>query len=133
MKEKHKRLIMQKFPWYDYSYFIELMELWLRESAYKHENQGYCVSSGKTAKQLRIAAHLCKRIREDDYSNPFWFGEVSIHSSLDITRPSQKVCWSHKPNKKVFRLCQQRQLKQRQKDIKMLTELINKQILGWWD
>lgn len=133
MKEKHKRLIMNKFPWYDYSYFIELMELWLKESAYRHENQGHCVSSGKTAKQLRIAAHLCKRIREDDYSNPFWFGEVSIHSNLDINMPSQKVRWSHKPNKKVFRLCQQRQLKQRQKDIKMLTELINKQILGWWD
>lgn len=133
MKEKHKRLIMQKFPWYDYSYFLELMELWLKEASYKHENQGYCVSSSKTAKQLRIAAHLCKRIREDDYSNPFWFGEVAIETDFDLQRVNQKVRWRHKPNKKVFRLCQQRQLKQRQKDIKMLTELINKQILGWWD
>ena len=133
MKEKHKRLIMQKFPWYDYGYFLGLMNLWASESARLHETQGHCVGSPKTARQLKLVAHLCERIVKDDYSNPFWFGEVKIDTDLDVTRPSQKLRFSYRPSKKVFKLCQSKQQRQRKADIEMLTRLINKNLLGWWD
>ena len=133
MKNKHKRLIMQKYPWYDYSFFLELMELWFREAAYKHENQGYCVNSDKVAKQLRIAAHLCKRINEDDYADPHWFGKVNIESNFSSNKSHNTVRFIYLPSKKIYRLCVKRRAKQRQADLDMLTRLINKNLFGWWD
>lgn len=133
MKNKHKRLILQKYPWYDYSFFLELMELWFREAAYRHETQGYCVNSDKTAKQLRIAAHLCKRINEDDYSDPHWFGKVTIDSDFYSDKPHRTVRFIYQPNKKIYRLCAERRAKQKQADLDMLTRLINKNLFGWWD
>lgn len=133
MKNKFKRQLMTKFHWWDHSYFLELMETWLREASRMHSTKGQFVGSNKVARQMLIAATLCKRIREDDYKNPFWFGEVTIKTSLDLSYTKGKVWFIHKPNKKVFKHCMKKQAKQKQTDLEMLTGIINKNLFGWWD
>ena len=133
MKNKFKRQLMTKFHWWDHYYFLELMETWLREASRMHSTKGQFVGSKKVARQMLIAATLCKRIREDDYKNPFWFGEVTIETSLDLSYTKGKVWFIHKPNKKVFKYCMKKQAKQKKADLEMLTGIINKNLFGWWD
>ena len=129
MKNKFRRQLMTKFSWWDHSYFLELMETWLREASRMHNSKGHFTSSNKVARQMLIAATLCKRIREDDYQNPFWFGEVGIDFNIE----QRRVFFTHKPNKKVFKYCQNKQVKQKKADLEMLTSIINKNLFGWWD
>lgn len=133
MKNKFKRQLMTKFSWWDHSYFLELMETWLREASRMHNSKGHFTGSKKVAKQMLIAATLCKRIREDDYKNPFWFGEVSIETDLFEGIKNCNFQWVHKPNKKVFMYCIKKQAKQKQADLEMLTSIINKNLFRWWD
>ena len=133
MKNKFKRQLMTKFSWWDHSYFLELMETWLREASHMHNSKGHFTSSNKVAKQMLIAATLCKRIREDDYKNPFWFGEVGIDFNIEQHSPRSRVFFTHKPSKKVFKYCMKKQANQRKSDLEMLTSIINKNLFGWWD
>ena len=133
MKNKFRRQLMTKFSWWDHSYFLELMETWLREASRMHNSKGHFTSSNKVARQMLIAATLCKRIREDDYKNPFWFGEVGIGFNIEKHSPRSRVFFTYKPNKKVFKYCQNKQAKQKKADLEMLTSIINKNLLGWWD
>ena len=134
MKNKFKRQLMTKFNWWDYSSFLELMETWLREASRMHDTKGhFTTSSKKTARQMLIAATLCKRIREDNYQNPFWFGEVGINFDVRSATPRSRVIFTHKPNKKVFKYCMKKQAKQRKADLEMLMSIINKNLFGWWD
>ena len=133
MKNKFRRQLMTKFHWWDHNYFLELMETWLREASRMHNSKGHFKGSKKVARQMLIAATLCKRIREDDYKNPFWFGEVGIDFNIEQHSPRSRVFFTYKPNQKVFKYCQKRQAKQKQADLEMLTGIINKDLFGWWD
>ena len=133
MKNKFKRQLMTKFNWWDYSSFLELIETWLREASRMHDTKGHFTGSKKVAKQMLIAATLCKRIREDDYKNPFWLGEVGIGFRIEPFSPRSRGIFTYKPNQKVFKYCQKRQARQKQADLEMLTRIINKNLFGWWD
>ena len=133
MKNKFKRQLMTKFSWWDHSYFLELMETWLREASRMHNTKGHFTGSKKVARQMLVAATLCKRIREDDYQNPFWFGEVGIDSNIKTHSPRSHVVFTYKPSKKIFKYCRKKQANQRKADLEMLTSIINKNLFGWWD
>ena len=133
MKNKFKRKLMTEFSWWDHSYFLELMETWLREASRMHNTKGHFTGNKKVARQMLVAATLCKRIREDDYQNPFWFGEVGIDSNIKTHSPRSQVVFTYKPSKKVFKYCMKKQAKQRKADLEMLTSIINKNLFGWWD
>ena len=108
MKNKFRRQLMTKFSWWDHNYFLELMETWLREASRMHNIKGHLTGSKKVARQMLVAATLCKRIREDDYKNPFWFGEVGIDFNIEKHSLRSRVFFTHKPSKKVFNYCQNR-------------------------
>ena len=133
MKNKFKRQLMTKFSWWDHSYFLELMETWLRDASRMHNTKGHFTGSKKIARQMLVAATLCKRIREDDYQNPFWFGEVGIDSNIKTHSPRSHVVFTYKPSKKIFKYCRKKQANQRKADLEMLTSIINKNLFGWWD
>ena len=133
MKNKFKRQLMTKFSWWDHSYFLELMETWLREASRMHNTKGHFTGNKKVARQMLVAATLCKRIREDDYQNPFWFGEVGIDSNIKTHSPRSHVVFTYKPSKKIFKYCRKKQANQRKADLEMLTSIINKNLFGWWD
>lgn len=133
MKNRFKRQLMTKFSWWDHSYFLELMETWLREASRMHNTKGHFTGNKKVARQMLVAATLCKRIREDDYNNPFWFVEVGINSDVKPATPRARVVFTYKPSKKIFKYCQKKQAKQRQSDLEMLTSIINKNLFRWWD
>ena len=133
MKNKFRRQLMTKFNWWDYSSFLELMETWLREASRMHDTKGHFTGSKKVARQMLIAATLCKRIREDNYQNPFWFGEVGIDSNIKTHSPRSHVVFTYKPSKKIFKYCRKKQANQRKSDLEMLMSIINKNLFGWWD
>jgi len=55
--------------WWDYSYFLELQQMWLEESSRMHKDYGITTESEQTAKEMKICVELLERIRTDqDYS-----------------------------------------------------------------
>ncbi len=51
----------------DYSHLLQLMEVALREMRDQHRDFPITADASECAKQLTIAAELCRRIREDNY------------------------------------------------------------------
>jgi hypothetical protein len=52
---------------WDHAYLLEIMEFKFRRMAIYHETKGHTVNRMRTARQLRVGATLCKRLREDTY------------------------------------------------------------------
>lgn len=47
---------------WDHHYLLKLMEFKFRKMAAYHETQGHTLQAPKTARQLKVAATLCKRL-----------------------------------------------------------------------
>ena len=123
MKTKHKNRFLNSYKWWDYSYLLQAMEDWCDNASTQHSKHGHLVSSDKTAKQMKVAAALIKRIREDEYHNnlnkvfpcrnktamdKFCLGEHSLEWNMD----SDLL---------------------RKQDLQYLMKFMEKHILGWWD
>lgn len=131
---------------WDYSRLLAMMERKLRRMSDHLAKHGHTVGSDRHAKQLKIAAELCKRIRLDAYEDPFMvkldekYGRLEMSSEptnnprlaeLIIKRPrvngdeareraaSQRI-WKHAET-------------QKKADIQMLGRLFDKHLLNWWD
>jgi hypothetical protein len=50
----------------DYAPTLEMMEIAFKEISRAHTEHGNLVSSDRTAKQTRVVAELCRRLREED-------------------------------------------------------------------
>ena len=123
MKTKHKNRFLNSYKWWDYSYLLQAMEDWLENSSKQHSKHGHLVSSDKTAKQMKVAAALIKRIREDEY-----------HDNLNKVFPCRnktaidKFCLGEHAlewNRDSDLL--------RKQDLQYLMKFMEKHILGWWD
>jgi hypothetical protein len=52
---------------WDQNYLLRMMEFKFKRMALLHETHGHLVRAPKTARQLRIAATLCRRLYEEPY------------------------------------------------------------------
>lgn len=70
MKKKFRKDFHREFPWYDYTFLLEAMMLWLNNASKRHKDDGHLLRSHHEAKQLRIVSCVLKRIIDDNYDAP---------------------------------------------------------------
>src|SRR5574343_1593869 len=130
-----------KDHWWDSSFLLILMERKLQYDAKRYEKYGIACGCDDRAKQMRLAAAICKRLIDDDYKTP-WDWEDREHSKLfmkhmEITtrKVGDLICHTSKgfnPEKKLVdasRFAHERRIYLRDYDLKYLCTFLNKHIL----
>lgn len=114
MKNKHKRQFLNAYKWYDYSFLLMAMEDWLDNASKVTMKKGTHLNADKVAKKMKICAELCKRVREDEPQR----NEVFTQRNYVGNFISEKFSY---------------QEKRRKANLSLLTTMLNKHLLGFWD
>lgn len=107
---KYFRVIWEDRDW-DWVFIIYLLEFKLRNVAAHERKFGHHLTSKRDARNIEIAAGLCKRILEDDYAK-LATSEINPYATKE---------WG------------QRWEYLQKQDIDYLFRFIAKNIRGWWD
>ena len=100
-------VLWNNWDW-DFCFLLIIMEHKLNRMASRFESKGCAVDSKKMARQIRICALLCERIKKDNYdSGPFW-----IHSTTNWLYYTESII---------------------DQDVRLLTKMLNKHMRTWWD
>ncbi|QVV97205.1 hypothetical protein 1992IndM4_0165 [Vibrio phage ICP1] len=129
MKKKFRKEFHREFPWYDYTFLLEAMMLWLNNTSKRHRDDGHLLRSHRTAEQLRIVSGVLRRIIDDEYDTP---------NKVFISRNRKSSCgnifkddweWMEDFEYLDFKW----QDKRRQADIDFAFDMMKKKLLSWWD
>lgn len=124
MKKKFRKDFRREFPWYDYTFLLEVMTLWLDNASKHHSKDGHLLRSHHTAKQLRIVSGVLKRIIDDNYDAP---------NKVFISRNKMTSCAKMFGSEEVGYLDFKWQNKRRQADIDFVFDMFKRCLLTWWD
>ena len=153
MKTKFKRQFHDKFKWWDHSYMLEAIELWASNASYKHLTKGHHLNNEVVAKDLKILAELAKRLKNDDYNDPWFLPDyesehfsVPIEGSdlIELKTKNYKVVYNNPERKetidsneetvyKIIKLKGKHHQRQREQDLEMFCNLIKRRLFNWWD
>ena len=153
MKNKFKRQFHDKFKWWDYSYMLEVIELWASNASYKHLTKGHHLNNESVAKDLKVLAELAKRLKNDDYNDPWFLPDyeselfsVPIEGSdlIELKTKNYKVVYNNPERKetidsneetvyKIIKLKGKHHKRQREQDLEMFCNLIKRKLFNWWD
>lgn len=108
---------------WDSAYLLVMMERKLRRMADHIGTYGHHVGSERDAKQLRVAAELCRRVRLDQYND----------AALNRLKQREGLNWNDaaqsKKRMRIYKMSEAR----RKADIRMIGRLFDKHLLSWWD
>lgn len=137
--------IIWKDRWYDDSFFLKILEHKLLYNAVRFEKLGLGVTSEDDAKRMRVAAALCKRIYEDNYTTP-WDEEAREDSRERFSyMRSNKVerngvifytSQGYEPDPRRTKMSKwafERKNQMRALDLEELLRIFRKHLFGWWD
>lgn len=133
----------------DFSYLLTLMEFKMRRMGDHIIEHDIIVSAPKIGQELKLAAELCKRIREDNYAAvplaklDAEYGELSITHAptedanlkeliIDRVKAPRGTAEYELVKKKERKIFDQARA-QRERDKEYLFNLMNKRIDFWWD
>jgi hypothetical protein len=142
-------LIWHDRDW-DYSFMLSLWELKFRRMAHQHLVYGHHVDHEKMARQLRVCAELCARIRDDKYADAAGekhdkkWGEMKM---VTLPKRNPNACSvgtrfirefaetdkEREQERKEFMRYIRHAEQQRANDLKLLGDTIAKNCLNWWD
>ena len=143
----YRKILWRDRNW-DWGYIYRLLELKLRLMSQEFRENGHHVGSELSAQRLLVAAELCRRIYEDNYSDiPLkrheakWgklnWGSEPIEGSnchrLLISRPNATSEKLHEQERKETLAIHQAADSQKQADLDYLCKLLSKYSFGWWD
>lgn len=138
--------IIWKDRWWDSSFLLRILEAKLRYDSKRYAKYGHHVGNEREARQMLVAAVLCKRLADQNYTTP-WDQERDVHvnqffdhiNSNSITLPNGVTLHSSRGfvpdpllNKKA-RWATEREDEMAKQDLELLTNVIRKHLLGWWD
>jgi hypothetical protein len=130
---------------WDHYYLLKLLEFKFRNMAVACGDEGHHVNSDREGRQLRVCAHLVKRIREDDYfknlAGPIEYrrsGKVlSTYRTHLRTRRFGYISPVHRNGIAVtwneYKRLHDQAEKQKHDDLALLTTMIRRHLLTWWD
>ena len=127
MKKSHKSKFLNSYKWYDYTFLLQAMEDWIDNASKQTNKHGSLVRSPQTAKEMKIAASLIKRIREDEIytkKNEVFNGRNNTYGSGMVKRLGVEPFTYTSP---------QIEKAHRKQDIKFMFDFIAKHLLTWWD
>jgi hypothetical protein len=123
------RKALWRFKAYDYTGLLLFMETATKDIHECHKNHGHLMRSEQTAKELLVVSKLCKRIREDKYTDEVkgyrpkegsFFGGKFYQ--IPNTLPSIKSKHFYKMRENV-----------RKNDLELLCKILNRKLLTFWD
>lgn len=125
-----KFAMRKAYFWWDYLYLFEHMHDWFEYASKRHNEWGMCASRDKTSRQLAIASEICKRlstgyIEENAYNVVF---------GPDYLR--RPITFPYTPTEEESRKYAQLYIFEKQSykyHLELLTKLISKHSLTWWD
>lgn len=125
-----KFAMKKAYFWWDYSYLFGHMHDWFEYASKRYKERGVCTSSDKTSRQLAVASEICKRlstgyIEENAYN--VVFGPDYLRGL--ITFPYTPT---EEESKKYTKLCRFEK-QSYEYHLELLTKLISKHSLTWWD
>jgi len=102
---------------WDWAYLLAVMEFKFRGMQESFEKYGHLEGNEKHAREVRICAVLCNRMRKDEYLEHF-VGSLEAHI--------------HAPLKVRDRAYAHEQMMQKQ-DLEYLLKLMRRKLRCWWD
>jgi hypothetical protein len=126
----YKTIIWKDRDW-DKHFLLKLMEFKFRRMSEHHTKYGHFQRSDETAKELMIAANLCRRLSEDNYMENWNTGHNIIFPDIEFEgnrlKPmseadGKKLRWSFEMSEKVH-----------QHDLDLLAKMISRKLRTWWD
>ena len=153
MKNRHKRQFLETFKWYDYSYLLQAVELWCANASKMHLTKGHHLNNEVVAKDLKVLAELAKRLKNDDYNDPWFLPDyesehfsVPIEGSdlIELKTKNYKVVYNNPERKetidsneetvyKIVNLNLKHRNRVRKQDLEMFCNLIKRKLFNWWD
>ena len=153
MKNKAKRQFHNQFKWWDHSYMLEAIELWAENAAKMHLTKGHHLNNEVVAKDLKVLAELAKRLKNDDYNDPWFLPDyesehfsVPIEGSdlIELKTKNYKVVYNNPERKetidsnketvyKIVNLNLKHRNRVRKQDLEMFCNLIKRKLFNWWD
>lgn len=124
MKKKFRKQFHREFPWYDHTFLLEAMTLWLNNASKRHKEDGHLLRSNHTSKQLRIVSGVLRRIIDDEYDTP-----NKVFTSRNQVTSHAKMFDIEEFEYLDFKW----QDKRRKADIDFAFDMMKKQLLNWWD
>lgn len=141
---RFRKVIWAFRPW-DHSYLLNIMEKTFTEMVKAHE-PGHLVKAPRTAKELKMAALLCKRLSEQNYyekEHHEYFERVTLKfipikddatglglSEMTHVYKEPLEAYDLERRHKVLNKLEAKVIKN---DLDLLSKLINKHLLSWWD
>lgn len=112
---------------FDQCYLLELMEFKLGRMAKLHQNTGHLQRCLTTAKQLRVASELCRRVRVDEYCE---LAYARHREKWGTGWPPETI---QPKEAKEYRVIMEHEAYMQKQDLVYLGKLFAKHCLTWWD
>jgi hypothetical protein len=132
---------------------LEAIELWAENAAKMHLTKGHHLNNEVVAKDLKVLAELAKRLKNDDYNDPWFLPDyesehfsVPIEGSdlIELKTKNYKVVYNNPERKetidstqetvyKIIKLKGKHHQRQREQDLEMFCNLIKRKLFNWWD
>jgi len=132
---------------FDHAYLFTMLEYKFSRMEKLFRKYGHLVSSDRNAHTTMICKNLCKRLADDDYTNPYekrnrphteWFRkklQEAMHRELD-----EKGCIVivrhyklDEPDSRWILPAHEHEVYLADQDLELLCKLIQKHSRGWWD
>lgn len=118
------------YPWYDYSSFYAHMQDWFEYASKRYTERGVCKGSDKVAKQMAVAAEICRRFATSYLED----NAYNVVFGPEYRGTPKKFPWSPTDDerKKYAQLWKVEERDQKY-HLELLTKIICKHSLMWWD
>ena len=133
---KRKKKLLKHYPWWDYTSMLYMIRDWTAHASKMHKEQGTHLNADALARKLKLISLLCDRLIKDDYQeHKVLFPKVAME--IEYKGKGVYVPSKYTPNEETYKRITKRNNKhierQRNEDLKYLTELINKHLFDFWD
>jgi len=128
---------------WDESFFFRILEVKLKLMEDYFKNYGISVDAEKDAHNIEICRNLCKRLHEQDYTNPYEKRNKLVLSRPLTTEPIKNkegktvaeriVFHDTESERKYFLLADDHEQYLEKQDIEYLCKILQKHVRGWWD
>lgn len=139
--------IIWKDRWWDESFLLKILEAKLRYNAKWFEKHGHHVGSEREAHQMMVAANLCERLADQEYTTP-WDKEantsalrlfeymehhVEVRGNKGMTVCTSRGYVEDKYLHDCSRWAGKREDQMKQQDLELLCKILRKHLFKWWD
>ncbi len=131
--------------WWDSFYFLQIIEHKLRYDLERYRKCGMAEDADRNARQMQIAAELCRRISKDNYTTPWEkeavesgrrlmnYMESNLIEKGDLISFSSEGYQENPDLRRKAHWAFEREDEMKRQDLDYLLRLFRKHMFSWWD